>query len=257
VSSAAASGSGPGETVVPDPSRQNEGLDLGDLSATEAIPLGEEVPADQPRRGLDGVAQAAGEDGAEATGLEPVDSGSPKPMMPPGGDPFEPDPVEDQLKRRVRELLTDARAAADEGRDDEALNILSRIAILDESNEGARELEDSLRQKASQCEQEIEHWLTEGVQWMEQGRLADARERFQLVLDRSPDHMEARSYLEQVDERMADYGESTEAPAPDVAPETALRTGEAADPATDPDGWSPDPGPGRVRGWVVRASRNR
>jgi len=191
VSSSAPSGNDPGTAVVPDPARQDEGLDLGDLSVTEA------------------------------TGLEPVDSGSPKPMMPPGGDPFEPDPVEDQLKRRVRELLTEARAAADEGRDDEALNILSRIAILDENNEGARELEESLRQQASQSEQEIEHWLTEGVQWMEQGRLADARERFLLVLDRSPDHMEARSYVEQVDERLAADGESTEAPAPDVAPEPA------------------------------------
>ena len=230
VPSSAPSGNGPGEAVGPDPSRQNEGLDLGDLSATEAIPLGEEIPTDEPRRGLDGIAQAAGEDGTEATGLEPVDSGSPKPMMPPGGDPFEPDPVEDQLKRRVRELLTDARAAADEGRDDEALNILSRIAILDENNEGARELEESLRQQASQAEQEIEHWLTEGVQWMEQGRLADARERFQLVLDRSPDHMEARSYVEQVDERLAADGDSTEAQAPEVAPETAV----PAEPADAP-----------------------
>jgi tetratricopeptide (TPR) repeat protein len=214
--------SGPREAVVPDASRQGEGIDFGDLSAGEAIPLGEDVPASEPRRGLDGIAQGVGEPEPEATGLEPVDT--PKPMMPPGGDPFEPDPVEDQLKRRVRELLTEARAAADEGRNDEALNILSRIAILDEDNDAARELEESLRQQASQAEQEIEHWLTEGVQWMEQGRLEEARERFEKVLNRSPEHMEARAYIEQLEQRLAEGGDEPDAAAPEAAPESTEST---------------------------------
>jgi tetratricopeptide (TPR) repeat protein len=211
----------PADSAGPDPSRQAEGLDFGDLAATDSIPLGEQVPQDEPRRGLEGVTQAAPEAEPEATGLEPVDSGSQKRIIPPHAEEPDPDPVEDQLKRRVRELLTDARAAADEGRSDEALSILARIAILDEDNDAARELEESLRQQASQCEQEIEHWLTEGVQWMEQGRLEEARERFESVLSRAPEHMEARAYLEQLDEREAGGDSEPEPEAADSPPSPA------------------------------------
>jgi tetratricopeptide (TPR) repeat protein len=217
-------GSPPPDAAGPDSSRQAEGLDLGDLSATDAIPLGEEVPIDEPRRGLDGIANAAAE--PEATGLEPVDSGAPKPIIPPPAETSAPDPVEDQLKRRVRELLTEARAAADDGRPDEALSILSRIAILDEDNEAARELEESIRAQTSQSEQEIEHWLTEGVQWMEQGRLEEARERFESVLGRAPEHMEAKAYLEQLDEREAGGGAEPESEAADTAAEPAQSADE-------------------------------
>ena len=38
----------------------------------------------------------------------------------------------------------------------------------DEDNDEARELEEALRSKISHSEQEIDHWLTEGVQWIEE-----------------------------------------------------------------------------------------
>jgi tetratricopeptide (TPR) repeat protein len=105
------------------------------------------------------------------------------------------DPVEDQLKRRVCDLLGEARQAADKGDRDEALSILSRVAILDENNEEAREMEGSLRADISRAQQEIDHWLTEGVQWIAEGRLEEAIDRFKRVLDRAPNHIEAKTYL--------------------------------------------------------------
>ena len=97
----------------------------------EAEPVGlEPVEPDKPSWGFAPVATA-----------EPAPTvGTDKPASAPAVDP-----VEDQLNRRVRDLLGEARAAVDQGDREEALSILSRVAILDEDNEEATELEKSLR----------------------------------------------------------------------------------------------------------------
>lgn len=180
--------------ALPDPDRQNEGIDLGE-EPVGLVPV-EPDNLDRPS----GYPPVRAAEAAVAPG-QPAASLATAPAS---------DPIEDQLNRRVRDLLNDARAAADQGDREEALSILSRVAILDEENNEASELEAALRSEISQSAQEIDHWLTEGVQWIEEGRFEEAVERFKRVLEQSPDHREARAYLEQAEQRLAGGGAGSE-----------------------------------------------
>lgn len=126
----------------------------------------------------------------------------------PGPDPVPApaapvDPAVAVLQRRVDDLLSQAKVAASHGRDEEALSLLSRLLILDDGNEDALALDEDLRRKAGAAARNVEDWLNDGVQCLEQGRFEEARQLFLQVLERSPGHAEALDFLEKADAQLA------------------------------------------------------
>ena len=172
-----------------------EGLRLCELLEPGGDPAAEPVDLDvlaemaeaEPRT----VSEAAPLDDEDALNLE---SGA-------VGDPLSGIAAETELHGRVQELLREAHAAAEAGYDDDALGILARLFILDEDHAEARELEDRLRVHRARSAAEQEDLIAEGVQWLEAGRLEDARRRFAEMLEEVPDHAEIRHYLEVAEAR--------------------------------------------------------
>lgn len=199
-------------TEVPTPDRQGDGIDVGDLDdipsldvAAPAATAGEDAAQPSPSMPdlavdddlLDGVldtpaAAAPDEDaGAEPTGLEAV---------PEGGA------AETELRRRTQELLAEARHAVQQGDDAEALAVLARLSILVDDHPEAVALEAEIRERLGSSGQDVEDAIGEAVQWMEHGRVEEARDKLRDVLERAPGHAEAEHYLEQAESRLAEAG---------------------------------------------------
>lgn len=188
---------------LPDPERQSEGIDFGDLADVNAIPLA------PPNEELELLPDAPEIPEVEETGLVAV---TPTPL----GE----DPAVRELKHRIESLLAEARAKKARGDTEAALAVLARVQLLDEENEDARALESELRDAGTRHAEEIEQWIIEGVSAVEAGRFDDARGWFVKVLERSPEHREAQHYLAEVAKRSRGPA-ATEASAEeaDAAPE--------------------------------------
>jgi tetratricopeptide (TPR) repeat protein len=161
----------------PDPMRQSEGIDFGDLSSVDAIPLGAEPSESQeetPAAADFGLAPAAEVSAASA-----------------------------ELNRRVADLLAEARSKANAGERDEALTILSRLAILDEDNADAEVLRATLTAGGASDLDRVEEAIIEGVAALESDQLDEAERLFRDALALSPGHREAQHYMEKVAERRA------------------------------------------------------
>lgn len=118
--------------------------------------------------------------------------------------PDQPAPVSravSELKRRVLDLLAEAKAKADAGDRDDALSILARLSILDDDNAEAEALRAKIEAIGAADLDKIEQAIIEGVAAMEAGRLDEADRQFRVVLAMAPDHREARHFLETVSGR--------------------------------------------------------
>ena len=171
----------------PDPTRQTDGIDFGDLSSVDSIPLGATDQMEMPEM-VDDAPPVAEE---EAYGLEPV--------SPAAGAASSA--ATDELHRRVADLMAEASAKAAAGERDEALAILSRLAILDEENAEAAELRIKLQEGGPTNLEKVEESIIEGVAALEADRLDDAERYFNAVLALVPEHREAQHYLEKVAEK--------------------------------------------------------
>jgi len=176
-------------TEIPTPDRQGDGFDFGRIDDVETIGLGAAAPPSPD-------AQAPTGSLAEPPPLPPEGAGEPGELP--------ADAVDGELRRRVEELLAEARAAVEDGRDDDALTVLARLSILDEDNAEAQELEDQIRTRRDRAAHEIEDAIAEGVQWLESGDPERAAERFREILAQVPDHQEALHFLERAEAALAD-----------------------------------------------------
>jgi tetratricopeptide (TPR) repeat protein len=149
--------------------------------------------------GWDAPAEPAAEEGA--FGLEPLTR-----SFPPGSPPATPpapamSAAAAELKRRVDDLLGEAKAKADAGERDEALAILSRLGILDEDNSEAEALRAKIEAAGASDLDQVERDIIEGVAALEADRLDDAEGHFRAVLARAPEHREALDYLQRIAQR--------------------------------------------------------
>jgi len=130
----------------------------------------------------------------EAFGLEPLSHTTPSPTAPGSA-------AAGELKRRVGDLLNEAKAKADAGERDEALAILARLGILDEDNAEAEALRMKLEAQGASDLDRVEQAIIEGVAALEADSLDDAERYFREALALSPEHREAKHYLEKIEER--------------------------------------------------------
>ena len=205
---------------TPDPARQGDGIDFGDLSAVESIAIdetavvpdaGEEATWDRPERPAPDEAL-----GLEATPAAPSISAAAL-----------------ELKRRVGDLLAEAQARAAAGERDDALGILARLAILDEDNPEAEALRRSIEAAGASEHGAIEQSIIEGVQALESDRLDDAQRHLEAALSRSPGHREALHYMEKLEARRASAAGAPTPPGEHAA-EDLLGSGDHP-PAPHPD----------------------
>jgi tetratricopeptide (TPR) repeat protein len=168
------------------------------------------APLEEPLQEWDVPAPSTPE--AEAVGLEPVAGPSPSGSAPQSA-------AASELKRRVDELLADAKAKAEANERDEALAILSRLSILDEDNAEAAALRTKIEGEGASDLDKIELAIIEGVAALEADNLDEAERHLNEALKLAPDHREARHYLDKVAERRGSGGEDLLGIAPgDAAP---------------------------------------
>ena len=164
-----------------------------------------------------------------------------------------------QTDPRITQFLKQGDEALARGNAQEAIDLWSRVFLIDLSNEDASRRIDSAREAQAESARKIDILLSEGVQSYEAGDLAGARNKFLDVLAASENDATARGYLNQIEAALATSGGSSEplpastgdsdfmkneieAPAP---PSFAEDSGVRRGPQTDADEFASDGGAAR------------
>ncbi len=104
---------------------------------------------------------------------------------------------------RISQFLRQGDDAAARGHLQEAIDLWSRVFLIDLSNDEASRRIDAAREKQSEAARQLDVLLTEGVQRYEAGDLPSARNAFLQVLTLSESDATARNYLNQIDAVLA------------------------------------------------------
>jgi tetratricopeptide (TPR) repeat protein len=133
-------------------------------------------------------------------------------------------------QKKIEQYLAEGDRAFDGGNYQQAIDLWSRIFLIDVTNEAASERIERAKGKRRESEQRIEAILAAGVQAFERKDLSTARTKLAEVLQLDPNNVTAQDYMERLD--------MPAAPEPDFAPSTAssfdssiIEEGESATPA--------------------------
>jgi len=121
---------------------------------------------------------------------------APRPMSGTGGQP----------DARITQFLKQGDEAFARGNAQEAIDLWSRVFLIDLSNEEASRRIDSAREAQAETARKIDMLLSEGVQSHEAGDLAGARNKFLDVLALSEHDATARGYLNQIEAALSTPG---------------------------------------------------
>jgi tetratricopeptide (TPR) repeat protein len=102
-------------------------------------------------------------------------------------------------KKKIDQYLQDGDRAFASGNHQQAIDLWSRIFLIDVTNEAASERIERAKGKRRESEQKIETILTAGVQAFERKEAAQARAKFKEVLSIDPGNVTAQDYLQRVD----------------------------------------------------------
>ena len=115
---------------------------------------------------------------------------------------------------RITQFLRQGDEAEAQGRIQEAIDLWSRVFLIDLSNEDASRRIDAARDKQNEAARQLDVLLSEGVQLYEAGDLQSARNSFLKVLTLSESDATARNYLNEIDAALASARPTAPAPAP-------------------------------------------
>lgn len=132
----------------------------------------------------------------QAPGI-PAPALRPAPAAEPSGAALDP---------RIAQFLRQGDEAMARGNAQEAIDLWSRVFLIDLSNEEASRRIDGAREALADSARKVDVHLSEGVQLYEAGNLQVARAKFLDVLALSEHDATARSYLNQIDAAMAAPG---------------------------------------------------
>ena len=104
---------------------------------------------------------------------------------------------------RIAQFLRQGDEAAARGQVQEAIDLWSRVFLIDLSNEEASRRIDAAREKQNEAARQLDMLLSDGVQLYESGDLQAARGVFLKVLTLSESDATARNYLNQIDGALA------------------------------------------------------
>ncbi len=136
---------------------------------------------------------------------------------------------------RVLQFLKQGDDAMARGQIQEAIDLWSRVFLIDLSNDEASKRIDAAREKQAQTSQAIDVLLSEGIQLFDSRDLVSARSKFLDVLALSESEPTARNYLNQIESALS-QNESSASPfrgsgsdfLSDMTPSASLKSGEAA-----------------------------
>jgi tetratricopeptide (TPR) repeat protein len=171
--------------------------------------------------GLDDLRMSLPAGGPDALGAIPAPASPPLPAAAPaaptapgpaaapatGVPPRAPSVV--QTDPRITQFLKQGDEALARGNAQEAIDLWSRVFLIDLSNEEASRRIDSAREAQAESARKIDTLLSEGVQSYEAGDLAGARNKFLDVLAASENDATARGYLNQIEAALAPTGRSS------------------------------------------------
>jgi tetratricopeptide (TPR) repeat protein len=146
--------------------------------------------------------------------------------------PLPPQIGDSESERRIQQLLAEGQTALEGGDPQAAIDVWSRIFLIDiDHQEAARRIENARRMKAER-DRQVEETFHDGLARLEAHDLDAARHAFERVLELQPGHLPSREYLQQLDEGRLPAVPSGGRPTAAVRPlgSTSLRT--TATPAT-------------------------
>lgn len=127
---------------------------------------------------------------------------------------------------RVSQFLRQGDDAASRGHLQEAIDLWSRVFLIDLSNEEASQRIDAAREKQSEAARQLDVLLSDGVQRYEAGDLPGARDAFLQVLTLSESDATARNYLNQIDAVLTVPSTKATSPPPESSPLDAPYMGD-------------------------------
>jgi hypothetical protein len=157
-----------------------------------------------------GFSAAALAPGTAAPSLVPPPPGAPRPQ--PAAPPSQPSPAgapfpaagpagaDGESERRIRQLLDEGQAALDGGDPQAAIDAWSRIFLIDIDHQEAAHRIDGARRAKAERDRQVEETFHDGLSRLEANDMDGARGAFQRVLALQPGHLQAREYLQQLDE---------------------------------------------------------
>jgi len=165
------------------------------------------------------------------------------PLAEPAPAPAAPRPVSGvQADPRITQFLKQGDEAMAHGDAQGAIDLWSRVFLIDLSNEEASRRIDAARESQADAARKIDVLLTEGVNQYESGDLAGARNKFLDVLAVSEHDATARGYLNQIEAALASAG--TAAPVSASAGDSDFMKNEIEAPA--PPSFAEDSGIGHA-----------
>lgn len=119
---------------------------------------------------------------------------------------------DDQAK--VQQYLADGDRAFAGGDDQQAIDLWSRIFLIDVTNEEASVRIEKAKARKREGEQKVEGMLTSAIQAFERNDKPGARDRFLEVLRLDPSNATASDYIERINGAMPARGKTVETPMP-------------------------------------------
>jgi tetratricopeptide (TPR) repeat protein len=111
-----------------------------------------------------------------------------------------PSGADNESERRIRQLLDEGQAALDGGDPQAAIDAWSRIFLIDIDHQEAAHRIDGARRIKAERDRQVEETFHDGLSRLEASDADGARRAFQRVLELQPGHLQAREYLQQLDE---------------------------------------------------------
>lgn len=105
-----------------------------------------------------------------------------------------------EYSEKIKNLLSEGERAFQLGEYQEAIDIWSRIFLLDINNEEASRRIEEAKLKIAEEERKIEELYSIALSLFQQGKKEEAKKQFQEILNIHPHHIGARNYLRQIEE---------------------------------------------------------
>src|SRR5438128_2145786 len=127
-------------------------------------------------------------------------------------------------QKKIQQYLADGDRAFDAGDFQGAIDLWSRVFLIDVTNDQASERIERAKKKRREAEQRSENLLASAIQMFDKGDRSGARERFTQVLQLDPTNTTAQDYIERLNQVPAEGGATGY-----VAPVTPPASKPAAD----------------------------
>ena len=131
-------------------------------------------------------------------------------------------------QKKVQEYLSEGDRAFDAGQLQQAIDLWSRIFLIDVTNEQASERIEKAKMRRREVDQKGEALLATGIQAFDRGDRDAARDSFQKLLQIDPHNPTAQEYMEKLSE-VATEGGATGFAAPYIAPKPSAASPPPAD----------------------------